>query len=597
MSKTGVNQLILQGISGSPGICIGKAYIIDREGVDVIKRYSIPESMLTNEVNRFKDAVEKAKQEYAQIIDSLDEDLGTELNILESHMLLFKDKMLYEKSIQTIIDNKINAEWALRNTTRQIKLIFREVEDLYLKARGNDIEQVSEKIISYLVGVHDEKISDINKRVILVAHDISPADTSQIQLERIMGFITDRGGKDSHTSIIAKSLKIPTVVGLGTATINIKNDDLLIVDGSTGVIVINPDEDVLLSYEEKRERFERNRALLARDSHLPAVTKDGVAFNLSSNIELIEDVVAARDSGATGIGLFRTEFLYLDLKRFPTEEELFIKYKELAELMNPQPVTIRTLDINGDKVNPIFKGIEEENPALGLRAIRYCLQNSNIFVTQLKAILRAATFGNVSLLIPMISTVHELLTVKKILKDVILDLEKKGETFKKDISLGIMIEVPSAVMMAEELGEHVDFFSIGTNDLIQYTLAIDRKNRQVAHLFQPLNPAVLKMLKLTIDAAAKKDVNVVMCGEMAGDPINIPLLMEMGIKDFSMSSASIPIIKQLIRNLDSKQTKGLYEKALKYENTAAIVDMIKNKFKDISPFKEEDLIWVQIIQN
>ncbi len=590
MSKTGVNQLILQGISGSPGICIGKAYIIDREGVDVIKRYSIPESMLTNEVNRFKDAVEKAKQEYAQIIDSLDEDLGTELNILESHMLLFKDKMLYEKSIQTIIDNKINAEWALRNTTRQIKLIFREVEDLYLKARGNDIEQVSEKIISYLVGVHDEKISDINKRVILVAHDISPADTSQIQLERIMGFITDRGGKDSHTSIIAKSLKIPTVVGLGTATINIKNDDLLIVDGSTGVIVINPDEDVLLSYEEKRERFERNRALLARDSHLPAVTKDGVAFNLSSNIELIEDVVAARDSGATGIGLFRTEFLYLDLKRFPTEEELFIKYKELAELMNPQPVTIRTLDINGDKVNPIFKGIEEENPALGLRAIRYCLQNSNIFVTQLKAILRAATFGNVSLLIPMISTVHELLTVKKILKDVILDLEKKGETFKKDISLGIMIEVPSAVMMAEELGEHVDFFSIGTNDLIQYTLAIDRKNRQVAHLFQPLNPAVLKMLKLTIDAAAKKDVNVVMCGEMAGDPINIPLLMEMGIKDFSMSSASIPIIKQLIRNLDSKQTKGLYEKALKYENTAAIVDMIKNKFKDISPFKEEDLI-------
>ncbi|MCD4741760.1 MAG: phosphoenolpyruvate--protein phosphotransferase [Desulfobacteraceae bacterium] len=590
MSKSEVSQLILQGISGSPGICIGKAYIVDREGVDVIKRYSIAESLLPEEINRFKDAVEKAKQEYSNIIDSLDEDLGAELNILESHMLLFKDKMLYEKCIQTIIDNKINAEWSLKNVTRQIKLMFRGVEDLYLKARANDIEQVSEKIMSYLVGVHDEKISDINKRVILVAHDISPADTSQIQLERIMGFVTDRGGKDSHTSIIAKSLKIPTVLGLGTATINIKNDDLLIVDGSAGIIVINPEEDVLFDYEEKRWRFDRNREVLARDSHLPAVTKDGVLFDLSSNIELVEEVVAAKDSGATGIGLFRTEFLYLDLKKFPTEEELFLKYKEVAELMNPLPVTVRTLDINGDKVNPHLYGIEEENPALGLRAIRYCLHNPEIFVTQLKAILRAAAFGNLNLLIPMISSVHELLNVKKIINKVVVDLEKEGKPFKKDISLGIMIEIPSAVMMAEELAEHVDFFSIGTNDLIQYTLAIDRRNRQVAHLFQPLNLAVLKMIKITIDAATKKGIKVIMCGEMAGDPINLPLLMEMGIKDFSMNSASIPIIKQLIRNIDSKQLKGLFKQALKLNNCNAITDIIKTKFKDIPPFKEEDQI-------
>ncbi|MCP3901929.1 MAG: phosphoenolpyruvate--protein phosphotransferase, partial [Desulfobacteraceae bacterium] len=400
MSNSEEKQLILRGIGGSPGICIGKAYLVDREGVDVIKRYPIHRSMQTTEINRFKDAVEKAKQEYSDIIDGLDDDLGAELSILESHMLLFKDKMLYEKSIQTIIDNNINAEWALRNTTRQIKLMFRDVEDLYLKARGNDIEQVSEKIMSYLVGIHDEKISDINKRVILVAHDISPADTSQIKLERIMGFVTDRGGKDSHTSIIAKSLNIPTVLGLGTATTNITNDDLLIVDGSAGVIVINPEEDVLFDYEDKKSRFERRRANLARESHLPAVTKDGVAFDLSSNIELIEEVVAARDSGATGIGLFRTEFLYLNLKRFPTEEELFIKYKEVAELMSPMPVTIRTLDINGDKVNPNLYAVEEENPALGLRAVRFCLRNSEVFVTQLKAILRAASFGNINLLIP-----------------------------------------------------------------------------------------------------------------------------------------------------------------------------------------------------
>ncbi len=588
MSKSESSQLILNGISGSPGICIGKAYIVDREGVDVIKRYSISESRLPEEINRFKDAVHKAKQEYAEIINGLDEDLGAELNILESHMLLFKDKMLYAKCIQTIKDNKINAEWALKNVTRQIKLMFRGVEDLYLKARANDIEQVSEKIMSYLVGAHDEKISDINKRVILVAHDITPADTSQIQLERIMGFVTDRGGKDSHTSIIAKSLKIPTVLGLGTATINIKNDDLLIVDGSAGVIVINPEEDVLFDYEDKKGRFYRNRAILARDSHLPAITKDGVQFNLSSNIELVEEVVAAKDSGATGIGLFRTEFLYLNLKRFPTEEELFIKYKEVVELMNPLPVTIRTLDINGDKVNPYLYASEEENPALGLRAVRFCLQNSKVFTTQLKAILRAAAYGNINLLIPMISSVHELLNVKEVINNVVLDLEKEGKTFKKDISLGIMIEIPSAVMMAEELAEHVDFFSIGTNDLIQYTLAVDRRNRQVAHLFQPLNLAVLKMIKMTIDAAGKKGIKVIMCGEMAGDPINLPLLMEMGIKDFSMNSASIPIIKQLIRNLNFKQTQGLFKKAHEINNCKALTDLIKTEFKDIPPFKEED---------
>jgi phosphoenolpyruvate-protein phosphotransferase (PTS system enzyme I) len=588
MSEPESSQLILNGISGSPGICIGKAYIVDREGVDVIKRYSISESMLDEEINRFKDAVQKAKQEYSDIIDSLDEDLGAELNILESHMLLFKDKMLYEKCIQTITENSINAEWALKNVTRQIKVMFSGVEDLYLKARANDIEQVSEKIMSYLVGVHDEKISNINKRVILVAHDITPADTSQIQLERIMGFVTDRGGKDSHTSIIAKSLKIPTVLGLGTATTNIKNDDLLIVDGSSGVIVINPDEDVLFEYEDKKGRFERHRANLARESHLPAVTKDGVKFNLSSNIELIEEVVAAKDAGSTGIGLFRTEFLYLDLKRFPTEEELFIKYKEVAELMNPLPVTIRTLDINGDKVNPYLYSSEEENPALGLRAVRFCLHNPEVFRTQLKAILRAAAFGNINLLIPMIATVYEFLKVKEIIDSVVVELEKEGKAFKKDISIGIMIEIPSAVMMADELAEHVDFFSIGTNDLIQYTLAVDRRNRKVAHLFQPLNLAVLKMIKITIDAAAKKGIKVIMCGEMAGDPINLPLLMEMGIKEFSMNSASIPIIKQLIRNLDFNQTKGLLDKAHEFNNYKVLTEYIKEKFQDIPPFKEED---------
>jgi len=377
--------------------------------------------------------------------------------------------------------------------------------------------------MAYLVGAQDIKISDINKRVILVAHDLSPADASQIQLERIKGFVTDRGGKDSHTSIVAKSLKIPSVFGLGTATTSVKNDDILIVDGSSGTLIINPYENTLFAYEDRMAKFAEYMARLERDSHLPAVTKDGIPLNLMANIELVEEVVGAKDYGATDIGLFRTEFLYLDLKRFPTEDELLYKYKELIELMSPHSVTIRTLDINGDKVNPYLSTLEEANPALGLRAVRFCLENQDIFITQLKAILRAAAFGNIKLLIPMISCVEEIIQVKQVIKMAVLELEKEDKVFNKDIPLGVMIEIPSAVMIAEHLAEHVDFFSIGTNDLIQYSLAIDRRNRKVAHLYQALNPAVLKMIQMICDAAKKKEIDLVMCGEMAGDPINIPV--------------------------------------------------------------------------
>jgi len=405
------------------------------------------------------------------------------------------------------------------------------------------------------VGAQDIKIADINKRVIIVAHDLSPADASQIQLEHIKGFVTDRGGKDSHTSIVAKSLSIPAVLGLGQATVAVNNDDILIVDGTTGTMIINPDEDTLFEYEEKLSSYEAYRAGLLRESHLPAVTKDGVSINLMANIELVEEIVAAKDYGASDIGLFRTEFLYLDLKRFPTEDELLCKYKELVELMSPNTVTIRTLDINGDKVNPYLTTIEEANPSLGLRAVRFCLENEDIFITQLKAIFRAAAFGNIKLLIPMISCIEEIIQVKQVIDKAILQLEQEDKIFNKDIPLGAMIEVPSAVMVAEQLADYVDFFSIGTNDLIQYSMAIDRRNRQVAHLYQALNPAVLKMIQMTYVAAEKKGIELVMCGEMAGDPINIPVLIGMGLTNFSMNSVSIPAVKRLIRKLDAKKSK------------------------------------------
>ncbi|MBU8911330.1 MAG: phosphoenolpyruvate--protein phosphotransferase [Desulfobacterales bacterium] len=582
ISKSG--QITINGISGSPGICIGKAYIVDREGVNLIKRYPVNDALVPKEIDRFKQAVLKAKNDHAKVIDSLDKDLGENLNILETHMVLFKDKMLYGKTIDTISEEKVNAEWALRKVSREVKTMFQQIDDTYLQARVNDIVQVSDKIMSYLVGAQDIKISDINKRVIIVAHDLSPADASQIQLERIKGFVTDRGGKDSHTSIIAKSLRIPSVLGLGLATASVRNDDILIVDGSSGTLIINPEEDTLFKYEDRMARFEEYRAGLERESHLPAITKDGIHLNLMANIELVEEVVAAKDYGATDIGLFRTEFLYLDLKRFPTEDELLSKYKELVELMTPQSVTIRTLDINGDKVNPYLKTHEEANPSLGLRAVRFCLENEDIFITQLKAILRVAAFGNIKLLIPMISCIEEIIQVKQVMNKAILELEHEDKIFNKDIPLGVMIEVPSAVMVAEHLADHVDFFSIGTNDLIQYSMAIDRQNRRVAHLYQALNPAVLKMIKMTYDAAKKKGIDLVMCGEMAGDPMNIPVLVGMGLTDFSMNSASIPEVKKLIRNLDTKKAKKIVKKIMTLSSVQEISDFALEEYKEIFPF-------------
>ena len=582
-------QIVIHGISGSPGICIGKAYLVDREGVDIIKRYFISENRVSLEINRFKTAVKKAKDEHASIIQSLNGDLGSQLDILETHMVLFKDKMLYGKTIDTITNERINAEWALKKVSRQVRMMFQAVDDPYLKSRAADIVQVSEQVMRHLVGAEDIKISDINKRVILVAHDISPAEASQIQLERIKGFVTDRGGKDSHTGIIAKSLHIPTVLGLGKATTSVKHDDILIVDGSSGIIIVNPDEDTLFRYEEKSARYERYRAELARETHLPAVTLDGKEFSLMANMEMVEEVVSVRDNAADGVGLFRTEFLYLDLKRFPTEDELFDKYKEVVELLIPGSVTIRTLDINGDKVLPYLNSVEESNPALGLRAVRFCLKRPELFLTQIKAILRAAAFGTIKLLIPMISCVEEIIEVKKIIDSAVVELESEEKIFNKNIPLGIMIEVPSAVIMAEVLGRYVDFFSIGTNDLIQYSLAIDRKNGQVAHLYQPLNPAVIRMIKMIMEGAEKTGTHVAMCGEMAGDPLNIPVLMGLGLRELSMNSVSIPVIKQMIRKLDSEETKKLIQQIFSLMTVAEISDIVKKRYKNILPGHEPDM--------
>jgi len=563
MTNTNKMELQLRGFNASPGICIGKAYLVGREGVDVVDKYFISEDNLQNEINRFKAAVKNAKDNLSEIIETIPEELREHAHILETHKVLFKDKMLYGKTIETIEKERVNAEWALKKVVSNVKIMFRNMTDSYLQGRVDDIIHVSDSIMQYLVGAKVVDIAAIDKRVILVANDLSPAETSQIQLEKIKGFVTDHGGKTSHTGIIARSLEIPAVLGLDNATRIIKNDDIIIVDGTAGIVIINPTEQTLIQFEEQKAGYEAYKAGITRESYIPPETLDGIRLQVLGNIELPEEVVSVIEYGGDGIGLYRTEFQYLSRSDFPYEHELFDNYKDVIEVMAPKPVTIRTLDISGDKAVPYASNSAEKNPALGLRGIRFCLQRQDIFKTQLRAILRAAVFGNVRIMFPMISCYDEVLHAKRILREVADSLDKEGLVFNKNVKIGIMMETPSAVIMADVMARDVDFFSIGTNDLVQYSLAVDRVNKKVAHLYQPLNPAIIRMIKHVADVARDRGVDLFMCGEMAGDPVNIPILLGLGIERFSMNPQSIPIIKNIMKSLDVKNTRLFIKEVLK----------------------------------
>lgn len=576
-------QITLVGVSGSPGICIGKAYLVDTDspGVEVVEKYFIGSDIITGEVNRFKAAVKSAKEELTQIIKDIPGDLRDHIHILEAHKVLYKDKMLYGKTIETIEQEQVNAEWALKKVVSDIKVMFREIADPYIKGRAADIVHVSDRIMRHLLGTPNVKISKIKKRVILVAHDLSPADTSQIQLSRIKGFITDKGGRTSHTAIIAKTLEIPSVLGLDRATWVIRNDDIIIVDGENGLVIVNPTEDTLIDYQNRQEAYYAYKTDIIKVAHLPSKTADGIALQLLGNIELPDDIDHVKRYGGDGIGLFRTEFLYLSRNSFPSEDELYEQYKDVAQKMAPLPVTIRTLDINGDKAIAYNHIEDEANPALGLRAIRFCLKRPDIFQTQLRAILRAAVFGNVKIMFPMISSVDETAEAISHLDRAAASLKKDKLEHNRDIDVGIMIEVPSTVLIADLLADMVDFFSIGTNDLVQYSLAIDRGNRKVAHLFQTLHPAIIRMIRQVVRVSKEKGVDLVMCGEMAGAPINMPILLGLGMRNLSMNPPSIPIIKNTIRALDVKTSEKFIAEVLKQTSSSDISDLIQKKFGDV----------------
>ncbi len=581
MADENAREIRLYGIGGSPGLCIGKAYLVDKEGVDVVPTYTIAKNNLAAEKKRFQIAVQKATEELNAIITETPEEFREHAQILETHSVLLKDKMLYGRTIETIEKEQINAEWALKKVVSNIRHMFDSMTDPYLRDRGEDILQVSDRVMKNLVGAEEVSIGTIDKRVILVARDLSPAETSQIRLERVMGFVTESGGKASHTSIIARALEIPAVLGLEKATQIIKNDDIIIIDGTASVVVINPRESTLIEAERRRAEYEERRARYARSGHLAAETKDGLHLPVMGNIELPEEVVGVIDKGCDGIGLYRTEFQYMARTSFPSEEELYENYKDVIDLMPDKPVTIRTLDINGDKAVAYMSEDDEVNPVLGLRAIRYCLQKPDVFKTQLRAIMRAGHHGQVRILFPMISRVDEVFAIKKILDQVTQSLENDGLPYSKRAEIGVMIEVPSAVIMADALAKEVDFFSIGTNDLIQYAMAIDRTNRQVAYLYSPLHPAVIRLLHQVVEAGKQNNTPVYICGEMAGEPIYAPILVGLGLNELSTTPQTVPLIKNAIRQINAAEARTFVDQLLTQTTTEQIERLVHDTYGDL----------------
>lgn len=583
-----VRNKTYQAIGASPGIAIGRAYHVDRSRVKVFYEYLIDERQVPREVRRFKQAAAETERDLKAIKREYAADFKDRAYILDAHLLILRDPIIYDKTIETIETDRVNAEWALKRSLDASKEIFSRIQDDYIRSRFADIEYVVERVLRRLAGHEEQKITDVGERVIIVAHDLSPADTMQMQLDRVMGFVTEVGGRTSHTAIISRSMELPAVLGLEGACAKVASNELVIVDGSAGVVIADPDPATLELYRGRQADYQAYQAQIVRCAHLPAETLDGYRIHTHANIELMEEVTSVLDHGGEGVGLYRTEFLYLNAKELPSEEVLFQNFRDVAQLLAGRPVTIRTLDIGGDKFASCLDVPEEMNPAMGLRAIRLCLKEPDIFRVQLRAILRASAFGNVRIMIPMISSLEEIREAKALLAGAKADLRQRGEPYDEQIPLGIMIEVPSTVAIADLLAREVDFFSVGTNDLIQYSLAIDRINEQVAHLYEPLHPAVLRMVRQTVEAGHAAGIPVAMCGEMAGEPGYVPVLLGLGLDELSMNALTIPKVKRLIRLATMQECRELVAELLKLSTTAEIRERLQQEVA--RRFGEEPLL-------
>lgn len=571
MSEEAFVNKVLKGIGVSSGITSGRVYLLDRGRVAIAKG-RIKEDNIDKEIVKFRHAINGAVEELNTIKSAVtDEEIKKHAFIIDAHMLILQDTLFHDEVVDTIKAEKINAEWALEIVVSRFLAGFEKVEDPYLRERGLDIKYIYNRLIRIMVKGKESVIDmqGMRGKVVIVAHDLSPADTIQLNLNRISGFTTDVGGRTSHTSIIARALEIPAVVGAGNITSLVKNNDNIIVDGDDGLVIINPTRKVQKDYVAKQLHLKSQKKEFLKIARLKAETKDGFRLNVGANIELLGEMDLVKKYGAIGIGLYRTEYLYLSRRTLPTEMDHYHVYRKLAENKSLQYVTVRTLDIGGDKFASQIEVPKEINPAMGLRAIRLCIREIGLFKAQLLGILRASAYGPLRILIPMVSGIDEVRKAKEIINECMEELRKKKIDFNENIRIGVMIEVPSACMISDILAKEVDFFSIGTNDLIQYSLAIDRINEYVSYLYEPLHPAVLRLIKQTVDNAHTNKIEVGLCGEMAGEPLYTPILMGMGLDELSMNAYAIPRVKKVIRGLDHDYCKELLNEL-----------MIKNSAKE-----------------
>jgi phosphotransferase system enzyme I (PtsI) len=564
-----------KGIGVSPGIAIGRAVIVEKR-VASVYRVPIRDEEVAGEVTRFTESLEKTRDELLDLKMKVSRSMGDEYaSIFEAHAMIVGDPSFADKVAQKIENEQVNAEWALAEVQEELQARFASFDDEYLRERVADVKDVAERVLVHLQGVAHHDLSEIAHDVIIIADDLTPSDTVHFNRRPIVGFATEAGGRTSHTSIIAKSLFMPAVIGVPRLTKIVDNDELIIVDGYEGTIVVNPTAALVAEYRSRVSRHEEAERKLLENRTLSAITKDQHQISLQANIELVEELGDAIKFGAEGIGLYRSEFLYIATSPdLPTEEEHFNIYRKLVEATAPNPCIIRTFDLGGKKLAREVMGSKEDNPVLGLRALRLCMQHRDMFKTQLRALLRASAFGNMKIMFPLVSGVQELRQVKTLVREIRLELDAEGIAYNRELPIGIMIEVPSAAVIADLLATEADFFAIGTNDLIQYSLAIDRGNENVSYLYEPLHPALLRLIKGVIDAGKAAGIPVSMCGEMASDPIYAIVLLGLGLEIFSMNPSSIPVIKNVVRSVRYKDCKRIAEVALNKKTAQEIEEFI-----------------------
>ena len=570
---------MISGILASPGIAFGKALLLKEDEI-VINQGKIPAEQIDAEINRFLEARTKSAAQLEAIKEMAGRTFGEEKEaIFEGHIMLLEDEEL-EGDIRSFIkDNKASADKAIYEVIEQYAKMMAELDDPYLRERATDFRDIGTRLVKNVLGIAVVNLSTIDEEVILVAKDLTPSETAQINLKYVLGFVTDIGGRTSHTSIMARSLELPAVVGTNDITERVKNGDMLVLDAINNQVIINPTADQLNEAKKFQAQFQAEKDELAKLKDLPAITLDGHQVEVCANIGTVKDTEGAIRNGAEGVGLYRTEFLFMDRDALPTEDEQFKAYKEVAEAMPDQPIIVRTMDIGGDKELPYMNFPKEMNPFLGWRAVRIFFDRTDIMHAQLRAILRASAFGKLRIMFPMIISVEEFRSLKATVEQLKAELRADGKAFDESIEVGIMIETPAAAVMAHHLAKEVDFFSIGTNDLTQYTLAVDRGNEMISAMYNPLSPSVLTLIKMVIDASHDNGKWTGMCGELAGDERATLLLLGMGLDEFSMSAISVPRIKKLIRNTNFEDVKAMADQALSFATAAEIEACVDNFIK------------------